>query len=447
MATTHAEMLKVGEEPAKNDASRNGTTLNEEAGSAKNDASRNEVTREEGVSKARADEKLEKVMPGVVARTGKRGTTVRFFTMIKGRRFSETCPIPYELLVNQKTGKPTPMLRQAFAEFVGRHQKEVGWSDGMGLKVPTIGEWVDAFEEMAMKRCTISSYRYECRTAETAVKNVKMCVAESGLGKSEPVAKLLNTGMIRKIYESFRERVAGTSAWSYILSLKSATSNWTMERYQELGMKVESPIMPDVGTDKDPPRYHRLPKELKSAIDDWYMNMDKYLSEEQQIAVVLVRCLAVRCGDTERLGPDNFYRNREDGFWHIKYTPHKTSKSSKRWVDYPVVDAVVDKIRELHGEKWEAGERFVKNARNAFIKINSSMRSVCGMGEEYTKAAYELRKLCIDETRQACGVRAAAAMAAENESTLDYYYSDSQTVTNVTPVLPSVMAGHGGRSV
>ena len=166
------------------------------------------------------------VMPGVVVRKlASGGRSVRFSCMINGRRFTKTCELPIELLVDSKTGRPTGDLRAEYNIWVEQCSHKVGKVLNAGYRIPTLGELVATYEKIATARSLDPNYRKPSeRAIETAVKNFKYCVQESGLDMERPYVDLMDTDMVRRVFDQFSKRMKGISAWSYIMSLRTVTA-------------------------------------------------------------------------------------------------------------------------------------------------------------------------------------------------------------------------------
>ena len=226
-------------------------------------------------------------------------------------------------------------------------------------------------------------------------------------------------------------RMKGVSAYSYVASLQTVTARWTLLKYKDLGFKVDAPLMPDFGNAKRPPEYKMLTAEQKARIQAWYASLAADDDRQLYLAASIVAQLAVRPNDVARLTAENFIQG-DDGYVHLAYRPHKTIESSNRRVDWPIYPALWELVRDVAGERLDEGKTLIKGARTVFDKLNKSMRAACGM-EDWNKAVYELRKLCVDTVRREQGVDAAVAISGDRRETIDRYYSDPYKLSGVTP--------------
>jgi len=378
-------------------------------------------------------EKTKTIIPGVILRKYSDGNkSLRFSCMINGNRFTKTCDMPIDLMIDPRTGRPTADLRAEYNVWVEQCSHKVGKVLRFGLKIPTIEELIATYKKIATIRSLDPNYKKPtARSIETAAKNYRHCVEASGLDSNRPYTELMDTNMIRRIFATLCERMTGVSAYSYVASFQSVTARWTIIKYKDLGFKVEAPLMPDFGNAKRPPEYKMLSTEQKAKIQTWYTGLAANKDRQLYLAASIVAQLAVRPNDVARLTAENFVQG-DDGYTHLVYRPHKTIESSNRRVDWPIYPALWDLIRDVAGTRLDDGKTLLKGARTVFDKLNKSMRIACGM-EDSNKAVYELRKLCVDTVRREQGVDAAVAISGDRRETIDRYYSDPYKLAGVKP--------------
>ena len=105
---------------------------------------------------------LKTVMPGVTVRTNSStgSRTVRFACMINGVRHTKMCDLPIEILIDQRTKRPTAELRAEYNLWVDECSKEDGRAIGSSRyssKIPTVGE--------LCRGCRDVAYQFLHRTA------------------------------------------------------------------------------------------------------------------------------------------------------------------------------------------------------------------------------------------------------------------------------------------
>lgn len=380
-----------------------------------------------------ATAQLKSVFPGCQVRNGKRGKSIRFFTMINGQRFTKTCTLPAEIMLTPN-GTATRELRAEYGKWVaecsGKTTVKFCRNSRM-LRVPTIDELLRKYEEIAWKRNRDPNYaRPAARSIETAIKNFGYCVEASGLKDSAPITKLMDPEMIRKVFNVFMSRgVTGVSAWSYVSALQSVTATWAIAEYRDAGFLVQKPTMPDFGKAKDPQKYTELSSEMIGKIWQWYMMLEKNANPDCVFYATCMLELAIRPSDIGRLTAANFPTS-SNGHHRLVYRPNKTSESSNRRVDIEIPDALWEKLHKLKADVWESGELLLPNVRYVETTVNATMRISCGMApDEFSKASYELRKLCIQTiintpVEQGGGVDQAVRLSGDRRDTIEDYYCD-----------------------
>ena len=179
---------------------------------------------------------LKTVMPGVTVRTNSStgSRTVRFACMINGVRHTKMCDLPIEILIDQRTKRPTAELRAEYNMWIDECSKEDGRAVGTSRyssKIPTVGELAATYKRIATARSQDPNYRKPSeRAIQTALQNMQHCIEAAGMDEQTPANELLRTETIRMIFNKLCERISGISAWSYISSLQSITANWTLEK-------------------------------------------------------------------------------------------------------------------------------------------------------------------------------------------------------------------------
>lgn len=380
--------------------------------------------------------KLKFIAPGIQVRIGDRGNTIRYFTTVGGERKTKTSGIDYALAVNPKNHKPTSILMTDYQMWVDELSEQHEAKSGRGLRVPTLAEMRDLYEKVATARMRNPAFRKPGeRAIETALKNFRYCVEESGFEWEDPCTKILDRKTIKGIFAAMSERMKPISAWSYVVAIQSLTTKWAIEEYENLGYKVPEAEMPVKPATATAPQYEKLTKEMREKIEVWYAGLSASEDRWMYLAATMMAQLAMRDCDVLELTADNFIADQEDpnGLMHLRYQPRKTKNSSGRWVDWPIMAAHWDLIREVAGERLDAGLKMFPMQRCVFDRLNKSMREACGM-QSWNKAVYELRKMCIDNVRRVMGADAAVQISGDRRETVDHYYADPFKAVGVTPI-------------
>ena len=421
---------------------------------------------------------LKTVMPGVTVRLGKRGKSLRFHCMVNGVRYTKTCSLPAEIMLNDN-GTPTRELRSEYGKWMSECSAKSGVKGQSGPRVPSCRELIETYADIAWKRQGDPRFKKADRTIETAIRNFGYCLEASGLRDNRPYTDLINYDMVRKMADYFvRDREHGgkglssLSAWSYISGLQSVTAKWTIVEYRDRGFLVEPQTFPKqslFGISADPKQYEELPRETVRQIWDWYLKIQEVgrdggsgapeplpkdeltrtgWIEAKSSYAVYAACmleLAMRPKDIGLLTAENFPL-APNGHHRLVYRPTKTRESSNRRADIEIPDALYERLRELkpeafgvrgaeaanqdgeQGDEGAALPRLVPHLRGAESAVNESLRKIPGLANKQ-KASYELRKLAIHTilvtpVEQGGGVDQAVRLSGDRRETIEKYYCD-----------------------
>ena len=385
-----------------------------------------------------ATTQLKTIIPGVTMRVGKEGRSLRFACMVRGSRFTKTYDeAPVEVLLDCK-GRPTRQLKDAYNAWKTSCEEKVGVHSRFGLKEPTLGELLATYEKFATARSMDPRYqRPKPRTIDTALKNIRILMRELELPENAVYSRLFNEDAIKEAFDRLiMRKVAGVSAWTYVMSVKTVTSPWTKTYWEKAGFLVRTVKLPDAGLVKDPPRYQRPTPELIEKQNMFYASLQDLEDKQPFLVASMILHLAMRPEDIGLLTAKNFFRG-QDGRMFLTYTPEKTKHTSKRIVTWPVPEALWEQIREYAGARLDAGLTMISSIRYVCeSKLNPAMRMFCGM-ESSTKALYEFRKRCIDYVYHKYGINAAVAISGDNASTIEYYYFDP-AMSTMAPTFETV---------
>ncbi|MBO5940845.1 MAG: hypothetical protein J6R18_06610 [Kiritimatiellae bacterium] len=213
---------------------------------------------------------------------------------------------------------------------------------------------------------------------------------------------------IDKALASFISRgVARLSAWSYVCQLRGLFARWCQPYYKDAGWDIrplELPVFRAL-----PPRYVRPSVETLLRVKRWY----KRQTSEHWFASTMMLEFAMRNGDVLRLKDSNFVDTGTGHF--LSYTPHKTELTSGRRVYWPIHDTIWRKFEDYGGFSG------LDVTNETFDDINRDLRE---LGFHGSKAAYELRKICIDHIYQKFGAEMAVSISGDDIKTITKYYAD-----------------------
>ena len=311
-----------------------------------------------------------------------------------------------------------------------------------GSSTPTIGEVLAAYPEIAALE-RMRNERPSRRTVSNVVMGVKR-VAEL-LGEVERLTdgcerRAAPAWMPRPLSDLRRDRLDGAmlaagkmglrpiTVWSYISALKGLTARWCLPYYRDRGWRVAPIELPSCR--RRAPRYARPERETLLKVKDWYEGLWARDDKRCWLAATMMLEFAMRNGDVGRLRWGDF-RARPDGGMVLCYTPHKTELSSGRVVAWPVHPELWARMEAVRGETGiREGTHFqglvVPAAHQVFARLNSELRA----RRLFTgcKAAYELRKICIDHVYQKFGAEMASSISGDDIRTVTHYYADPSAV-------------------
>lgn len=376
------------------------------------------------------------VMPGVQLRHGKRGDTIRFSAMIRGRRWTKMCDLPIELCLTDK-GSATRELKAEYARWIGECDNQTTDTSSRTLRIPTISELIECYEDIAWKRHNDPAYGQPSeRYINETLKRFSYCVEASGLRTSRPYTELTDPDMVRAIFKYYNGRrtpdgriVSGISAWTYVSALQSVTASWAILEYRDRGYTVSQVKLPDFGKVAKARQYTELPLSTINKIWEWYLGIETNAEYDVVFYATCMLELAMRPIDIGKLSAANFPLD-ESGTRRFAYTPSKTRGTSNRRVDIPIPTALYDKLHALVPDRFRDGLLLLPNWRWTGVKVNNSLRSLCGLSQDdYGKAGYELRKLCIHTilntpVELGGGIDQAVRLSGDRRETIEKYYCD-----------------------
>ena len=320
--------------------------------------------------------------------------------------------------------------------------------------IPTLGDVVAAYPEIAAVE-RLRNERPSKRTVVNVIMGVKRVAAllermESGvcgadkmkdaaprklqgrLWMGRPISDLNSRRLDRTLAMAKKIGMKPLTVYSYLSSLKGLTAKWCLPYYQERGWKVRSVELPPCR--RRAPRYVRPEREILLKVKDWYEGLWLHEDKRYWLAATMMLEFAMRNGDVGRLRWSDFRsKNSADGRNEtlLCYTPHKTELSSGRIVAWPVHPDLLDRlenIRESSGLR--EGTHFqglvVPAAQQVFARLNADLRSRHFF--RGGKAAYELRKICIDHIYQKFGAEMASSISGDDIRTVTRYYADPSAV-------------------
>ena len=273
-------------------------------------------------------------------------------------------------------------------------------------RVPSIGQVLRCYRTIAAAE-RVKTGRPGESTVENAVRGTRCVCRAAGIPLEAPVGRLTRPALDAALSEFVRQGLSRISAWSYICQLRSVFARWCLPYYRDAGWTLQPLELPVFRA--RPPRYVRPSQEQLVRVKNWYRRQQG----ERWFAATMMLEFAMRNGDVLRLKKENLVKRDTKHF--LSYVPHKTALTSGRRVFWPIHAGIWRQLDELGGLDGLAV------TDETFNELNRSLRS---LGFRGNKAAYELRKICIDHIYQEYGAEKASSISGDDIKTITHYYAD-----------------------
>lgn len=287
--------------------------------------------------------------------------------------------------------------------------------------VPTIAQVLKLYPTIAAAE-RMKTGRPGKGTVANCLRGARSVCRAGGVSPDAPITALTRKTIDTALAVFMEQGLSRLSAWSYVCQLRGVFARWCRPYYQDVGWEIPPLDLPAFRAKA--PRYARPSQEMLARVKTWYARQ----THTHWFAATMMLEFAMRNGDVLRLKDENFVTRREvlpcggtpagqtTLFRHyLSYTPHKTELSSGRRVFWPIHDAIWAKFIEY------GGLRGLDVTDETFDALNRDLRH---LGFHGTKAAYELRKICIDHVYQKYGAEMAVSISGDDIKTISRYYAD-----------------------
>ena len=272
--------------------------------------------------------------------------------------------------------------------------------------IPTIRKVMKCYEAIAVAERAKTGRPCEATVQNTLSGTASVCRA-GGVPLGATVDRITRKTIDTALATYLSRGVSRLSAWSYVCQMQALFARWCRPYYEDCGWEIPPLNLPAFRA--QPPRYARPSPEMIGRVKSWYSTLDG----EMWFAATMMLEFAMRNGDVLRLSDDNFVER--DGRRFLSYVPHKTELTSGRRVFWPVHPNIWERIDDF------GGMRGLDVNSETFVALNRNLRS---LGFRGSKAAYELRKICIDHIYQRFGAEMAVSISGDDISTISRYYAD-----------------------
>lgn len=271
---------------------------------------------------------------------------------------------------------------------------------------PTIGQVMRCYRVVAQTERMKTGRPGEGTVANVLRGTASVCRA-GGIGLDAPVDALTRRRIDAALAAFTARGLTRLTAWSYVCQLRGVFARWCRPYYEDAGWEMPRLDIPVFRAQA--PRYARPSAEILARVKAWYGR----LTGEHWLAATMMLEFAMRNGDVLRLRDGNFVER--DGRHYLNYTPHKTELSSGRRVCWPVHESIWRRLDDYGGLSC------LDVTEETFADINRDLRAI---GFRGSKAAYELRKICIDHVYQRFGAETAVSISGDDIKTITRYYAD-----------------------
>lgn len=294
-------------------------------------------------------------------------------------------------------------------------------------KGPTWGELLEAYELHARVEFEIS----HSPTPETVDENltiVRRVLRDCGITKEDPIESLTANHLDVLMQEMVARGLKAVTIRAVFAKLRSLFAAWVLEYYKRRnGWEIQAPDTPKMRAKAySSDVYQRPPESLREKTLAWYNALEE-TDPKMWLAATLMLQFGMRNVDAGLLTWDKF--KQEGDLMVLGYTPSKTSASSGRRVHVPFDLELFKRMKKASGRNGDlvlGGEN-----KELYASINTQMRAIGWTQDKYTKASYELRKLCIDRIYRTYGAEAAVQVSGDDIKTVCRYYADPSRAFSV----------------
>ena len=272
--------------------------------------------------------------------------------------------------------------------------------------IPTIEEVMKCYKVVALVE-RMKTGRPGAETVLNALRGAANVCRAAGIELTSPVSAITRQRIDAALAAFMDRGVTRLSAWSYVCQLRGVFAKWCKPYYKDAGWDIPPLELPSFRARA--PRYVRPSAEVLAKVKNWYRRQ----TGECWFAATMMLEFAMRNGDVLRLRDENFVA--KDSRHFLTYTPHKTELSSGRHVYWPIHEEIWAKFDELGG---------LSGLDITDVTFNSINRELRDIGFRGSKAAYELRKICIDHVYQKYGAEVAVSISGDDIKTITHYYAD-----------------------
>ena len=334
---------------------------------------------------------------------------------VKGRMVRAVAPLR-GLEAYDGRGRPTAAAKRWVRQWGDQLIAEAERPAEEKRVVPSLDDLIRLYEEVAGIEFELNGTPRPS-TVAVVVRSFLLVVRTCGLRGNEPVTALDRGRLDAYVAAALAKGIKPVSVFAHLSHVRSVFSRWAVERYRARGLAVAQPEFPKKRGRREEKVYNRPPAALRERTLAWYRELEGR-EPRVWVAASLMLQFGMRNGDAGRLTWEAF--SPEGDRVVLAYKPQKTSVSSGRRVRCVMSAAFYERLRVAAG----AGRHVVEDPVAVFARINEEMRALGWVPPEFTKGAYELRKMCIDRIYRDFGAEAAVQVSGDDIRTVCRYYAD-----------------------
>ena len=323
-------------------------------------------------------------------------------------------------------GRPTVAAKRWVRQWADQLESEGYFAAKSAKKEPTWGELMTAYELHARVEFELNGSPRP-GTVEMNLSEMRYVLREVGLTVDDKVSKLSRNMMEVLIQEMVARGLSPRSVCARFSHVRSLFAKWALDYYRRRNdWDVAVPDIPTLRAKNNLDLiYQRPPASLRERTMEWYKELE-VSQPKVWLAATLMLQFGMRNGDACRVKWDNIQREGE--LYVLGYIPSKTSTSSGRRVHVPFDSDLYARMRRAgDGEDLILGG----DGLALYMSINAQMRALGWGKDDYSKASYELRKLCIDRIYREFGAEAATQVSGDDIKTVCRYYADPSRAFSV----------------
>lgn len=334
---------------------------------------------------------------------------------IKGKMVRAVAPLR-GLEAYDGRGRPTAAAKRWVRQWGDQLIAEAERPAEEKRTVPSLDELAMIYEEVAGIEFELNGTPRPS-SVEVVLRSFRLVCRGCGLRGCEPVTALDRAHLDAYVAAALAKGIKPVSVFAHLSHVRGVFARWALERYRARGLVVAVPDLPRRRGRAEEKVYVRPPAALRERTLAWYRELE---AKEPQVwvAASLMLQFGMRNGDAGRLTWEAFAP--EGGRVVLSYKPQKTSVSSGRRVRCVMSAAFFERLRAAAG----TGRHVVEDPVAVFARINAEMRALGWVPPEFTKGAYELRKMCIDRIYREFGAEAAVQVSGDDIRTVCRYYAD-----------------------